>query len=168
MHYRFTTTTYKNVLWTIFTNTDEEDQKDFDMRGIARLEKNKNKKLKGSRKRKELEKTETIAGVDFKINASDKRFSALLEGDDERFGIDVTDPHYKDTPAMREILAEQSKRRKNKRLKKETPEPQKTVGNVDADMLSKEGTANNSAGAVALSNLVRSLKTKVAHKNKKT
>jgi hypothetical protein len=142
---------------------DEEDEKDFDMRGIARLEKNKNKKLKGSRKRKEMEKTENIAGVDFKVDAADNRFSALLEGDDARFGIDVTDPHYKDTPAMRDILAEQSKRRKDKRLKKEPQEEhQKTVGNINADTSSKDGIALSS-GAFALSNLVKSLKTKVAH-----
>jgi len=136
--------------------TDEEDQKDFDMRGIARIEKNKNKKLKGSRKRKEMEKTENIAGVDFKIDSSDKRFAALLEGNDERFGIDVTDPHYKDTPAMREILAEQSKRRKDKRHRKEVAPEKSTILNVNAD---KEST---SSGALALSSLVKSLKAKVS------
>ena len=134
-----------------------EDQKDFDMRGIARLEKNKNKKLKGSRKRKEMEKAENIVGVDFKIDATDKRFAALLEGNDERFGIDVTDPHYRDTPAMRDILAEQWKRRKNKRRKEATEKS--VVGNVNADTVTKD--SNACGGAVALSNLVKSLKTKI-------
>ena len=132
------------------------------MRGIARIEKNKNKKLKGSRKRKEMEKTADVAGVDFQLDASDKRFAALLEGDDERFGIDVTDTHYKDTPAMREILTEQSKRRKDKRRRKEGPEKSAVV-NVNADILSKGPT---SSGAATLSHLVSSLKCKVA--NKKT
>jgi len=138
------------------------------MRGIERLEKNKNKKLTGSRKRKEMEKTQNIVGVDFKIDSTDKRFSALLEGDDERYGIDVTDPHYKDTPAMREILSEQSKRRKNKRLKEQVPELKNVVGNVNADTLSSSTAQDGkivSSGALALSNLVQSLKSKVPKKS---
>jgi hypothetical protein len=139
---------------------DEEDQKDFDMRGIARLEKLKDKKLTGSRKRKEMKKAEDITGVDFKIDTTDNRFAALLEGDDERFGIDVTDPHYKSTPAMRDILAQQSKQRRAKRHKKDDP-TKTTIGNVNADSVSEERT---SSGAVALSNLVKNLKAKAAVK----
>ena len=92
------------------------------------------------------------SGLDFKIDTTDGRFSAVLDGTDARFGIDRTDPQYKETPAMREILDEQTKRRKRKKRKKND-----VVADVNVD---KMGT--QSSGALALSSLVKSLKSKVA------
>ena len=131
---------------------DEEAERDFDMRGIARMEKNKGKKLKGSRKRKEAKKASHVSGVGFKIDTSDRRFAAVLDGSDSRFGIDRTDANFKNTPAMQTVLAEQSKRRKKKRAKLAT--------DVSADALNK---ANGpTGGALALSSLVKSIKSNVA------
>ena len=89
--------------------------KDFDMRTLVRVQKDCGKKLTGFRKRKEKKLADNLAGTDFKFNADDDRFSALLEGTDDRFGIDLTDSRYKETIAMKEILSEQTKRRKTKR-----------------------------------------------------
>ena len=124
------------------------------MRDLMRIDKNKSKKLRGSRKRKEEEVAASTSGLGFKVDTSDDRFAAVLEGADQRFGIDRTDPQYKETPAMREILAEQTKRRKKgrKRRKKDI------VADVNADAVGQ------SSGALALSSLVKSLKTKVAKK----
>lgn len=80
------------------------------MRGLVRIEKLKETK---SRKKKLLA-DEDISGTDFKINIADDRFSSLLDGTDARFGIDPTDPNFKNTPAMKEILSEQSRRRKRR------------------------------------------------------
>ena len=116
------------------------------------MEKNKGKKLKGSRKRKEAKKASHVSGVGFKIDTSDRRFAAVLDGSDSRFGIDRTDANFKNTPAMQTVLAEQSKRRKKKRAKLAT--------DVSADALNK---ANGpTGGALALSSLVKSIKSNVA------
>jgi hypothetical protein len=133
----------------------EEEALDFDMRGLERIEKNKDKKLRGSRKRKEEKITENIAGKEFKIDVADDRFRALLDGSDDRFGIDRTDPSYKETSAMREILAEQTRRRKKNKRKKLESE-----SNVAPDDDADHSTKPN-AGSAALSALVRSIKSKV-------
>jgi hypothetical protein len=78
-----------------------------------------------------------------------------LEGTDDRFGIDKTDPAFKETPAMREILEQQKKRRK----KKKSQAVSEAVTDIDADKM--ESTHVESSGALALSSLVKSLKSKV-------
>ena len=131
----------------------EEQERDYDIRGIQRMEKNKGKKLKGGRKRKEDKIAADVSGTGFKVDVHDNRFSAVLDGSDGRFGIDKTDPNYKDTSAMRDILAEQTRRRKKKR--------QKTQKDDVAPNVNAESQATTS-GANALSFLVKRLKSKVA------
>jgi len=135
---------------------EEEQARDYDIRGIQRMEKNKDKKLKGGRKRKEEKLASAVSGTDFKVNTEDNRFAAVLEGSDGRFGIDKTDPNYKDTSAMREILAEQTQRRKKKRRKNAPAE--KIAPDISAD------AGGKSAGSTALSSLVSRLKSKVSKK----
>mmetsp|Transcript_20257 Transcript_20257/g.58122 ORF Transcript_20257/g.58122 Transcript_20257/m.58122 type:complete len:884 (+) Transcript_20257:52-2703(+) len=136
-------------------DNDEEAERDFDMRGIARKEKLKGKKLKGKRKRKEAEKAADVSGAAFHIDTTDSRFAAVLDGSDERFGIDRTDPSFKDTPAMQKVLTEQSKRRKAKKRAK-------VANDVSVDAINRSDAPTG--GAAALSSLVKSLKTKVANK----
>lgn len=137
----------------------EEEARDYDIRGIQRLEKNKGKKLKGSRKRKEAKIAAEVSGSGFKVNVNDDRFKAVLDGSDGRFGIDKTDPNFKDTTSMREILSEQTKRRKNKRQKKAH------TSNVGTDVVVgahvKTGSRKKTSGANALSSLVQRLKSQV-------
>ena len=135
---------------------EEEEARDYDIRGIQRMEKNKNKKLKGGRKRKEDKLAADVSGKDFKLNVNDDRFAAVLDGADDRFGIDKTDPNYKDTSAMREILTEQSKRRRKKRRKTQEKQNSVVTPNVTADKNAA------SAGANALSMLVQKIKTQVS------
>jgi hypothetical protein len=133
---------------------DEEKARDYDIRGIQRMEKNKGKKLKGSRKRKEEKVTGDVSGTNFKVDVNDDRFKAVLDGSDDRFGIDKTDPNFKDTSAMREILSEQTKRRKKKRHK--TNHPRDVAPDVSAD-----GNVESASGTNALSSLVQRLKSRV-------
>eukprot|EP00814_Leptocylindrus_danicus_P006457 CAMPEP_0116034256 /NCGR_PEP_ID=MMETSP0321-20121206/19492_1 /TAXON_ID=163516 /ORGANISM="Leptocylindrus danicus var. danicus, Strain B650" /LENGTH=793 /DNA_ID=CAMNT_0003510519 /DNA_START=12 /DNA_END=2389 /DNA_ORIENTATION=- len=112
-------------------DSGEEAAKDFDIRGIMRIEKNKGKKLRGKRKRKEDVKAADVSGTAFKVDVDDDRFKALMDGQDHRFGIDRTDPNFKETPAMRDILREQTKRRK-KGNKRKTTAANKGVGSVSA------------------------------------
>eukprot|EP00980_Cylindrotheca_fusiformis_P003265 scaffold738_cov124-Cylindrotheca_fusiformis.AAC.4 len=137
-------------------DNDEEQEKDFDIRGIQRMEKNKGKKLKGGRKRKEDKITADVSGTSFQVDVHDSRFSAVLDGSDGRFGIDKTDPNYKETAAMQDILNEQTKRRKKKRQK---TTPNAVAPNVDAESGAK------TSGSSALSSLVQRLKSKVTSNN---
>jgi hypothetical protein len=132
------------------------DEKDYDMQGIHRIQKNKDKKLRGSRKRRETKVAANVPGRDFKIDTTDNRFAAVLAGTDDRFGIDRTDPNFKETDAMKEILAEQTKRRKAKKRKVANEQ-------IAPDVTAVNGV-ENSSGAAALSSLVMSLKSKVAAK----
>ena len=144
----------KNELELLLAGEDDEEQaRDFDIRGIERMEKNKGKKLRGSRKRKEEKLAADVAGTDFKVDINDNRFAAVLDGSDDRFGIDKTDSNFKDTTAMREILSEQTKRRKKKRRK---TQPDVVAPDVSAD------SGGKSIGSSALSSLVQRLKSKVS------
>ena len=80
------------------------------MRGLARIQKQKETKSR----RKKLAEEADVSGADFKINILDDRFSSLLDGTNARFGIDPTDPNFRNTPAMKEILTEQSRRRRRR------------------------------------------------------
>jgi hypothetical protein len=136
---------------------DDEDARDYDMRGLVRMDKLKGKKLTGARKRKQDKLASNVSGGDFKINTKDSRFAAVFQGDNGQFGIDRTDPNYKETEAMRDILSEQTKQRKARKRAKKNP----VAPNVNA-----EAGAKNSGGASALSSLVKSLKSKVAKTSK--
>ena len=133
------------------TDLAEEQIKDYDMRGLQRIDKNSKKNLKGARKKKEEKRAKEVSGKDFKVDTKDSRFSALLDGGDSRFGIDTTSSSFKETPAMREILEEQGKRREKKR---------KAGGDaVVGDVVARAGEAGaGGGGAAALAGLVSGFK----------
>ncbi|KAK1732701.1 pre-rRNA-processing protein ESF1 [Skeletonema marinoi] len=149
---------------------DEEDAKDFDMRGLEKLEKHANKKLRGKRKRQLENLAANVSGQGFQVDTKDDRFSALLEGIDDRFGIDRTNPAFKETTAMKTLLQEQSKRRKKNRGKSNEKASDKSKQQQhQAD--GKGGNKNDSwvessSGAMELSSLVKSLQTKVKSTDK--
>ena len=145
----------KEELALLVAGADNEvEGRNFDMRGLERLEKNKDKKLQGARKRKEEALAANVCGTEFKVDTTDARFKAVLDGSDDRFGIDRTDPNFRETSAMREILAEQTLRRKKKR--KVNTANTKVAPDVSAE------SANASSGSTALSALVSSIKAKVS------
>merc|ERR1712146_543930 len=84
---------------------------DFDMKAIEKLTKNKDKKLRGKRKREFQVMQESTPGQDFHVDLNDTRFSALFDKD-SKFGIDKQDKDFKDTSNMKKLLQEQSKRRR--------------------------------------------------------
>lgn len=152
-------------------SSDEEHEKDYDMRGLAKLERHASKKLKGKRKRQLQALASNLPGQGFQIDATDDRFAALLDGMDDRFGIDRMNPAYKETGAMKALLEEQSKRRR--RNKGGTrgdggagKEQQKKDGTpaVSNKEDSRGGWVENSSGAMELSSLVKSLQKKVPSK----
>lgn len=95
---------------------DAEDARNYDMRAIERHEKLAGKKLKGARARKEAKRAAAASGLDgsqasFEVNVADPRFAALLDGSDERFGLDPTSANFKATKGMDAVLKEQRRRR---------------------------------------------------------
>ncbi len=146
---------------------DEEHAKDYDMRGLTKLERQSSKKLKGKRKRQHETLAANVSGQGFHIDTSDSRFAALLDGSDDRFGIDRTNPAYKETGAMKELLHEQTMRR-NKNIGGR--EMKWGMRNGLGDDKSKDIRGRNdewiesSSGALELSSLVKSIKQKVSRK----
>jgi len=144
-------------------DNDEEIAKDFDMRGIRRIEKNKDKKSHGSRKRKEDKLASNVSGKEFAMDLKDNRFAAVLDGDDGKFRIDRTDPQCKETPAMKEILDEQKARRKKKRKKNASDQKKQPASTVTAPPNVTEKNLTSSAGSKAFSSLVQSLKSNISN-----
>lgn len=90
---------------------DEDGSKvhHFDMNEIIKAEKVK-KKGKGKKKHRE---EDPIAEDTFKINTHDPRFAKLYES--HEFAIDPTNPRYKGTQGMKDLLEEGRKKRKRDR-----------------------------------------------------
>jgi len=128
---------------------DEEKEaaaRDYDMRTLAKFEKNKElgKKSKRRRQGKGGDGDEFDAANDsFKVDLSDSRFQPLLEGD-SRFGIDPVSVDFKATAGMKEILREQQQRRK-KREREGSSAPSQGQGKGRAP----EGSADETAALVS-------------------
>lgn len=79
--------------------------KHFDMKEIEKAAKKKNKKSKSKGKKSEEELVD-----DFEMNTADPRFGALFENSE--FAIDPSNPKFKGTPGMKQLLEEGRKRRR--------------------------------------------------------
>ncbi|KAJ9067180.1 pre-rRNA-processing protein esf1 [Entomophthora muscae] len=126
-----------------------EDQSDarqhFDMKHVLKAEKQAGRKGKHRGKAADTELTQD----GFKIDKEDPRFSALFTS--HHFAIDPTNPQFKKTEAMKELLSERQK--KNKQLH---------------DQIDAQNNADNSASnqeslkKKELTNLINSVKRKAA------
>lgn len=144
-----------------------ENQKDYDMRGLIKLEKMKSsgKKLKGIKKRKHDKLLKQVAGQDFVLDLKDQRFAKVLDGNDERFGLDPQDSMFQPTNAMNEILREQNKRRR--KMREQVQEKQRLDTKTFNEENKKKGNENQSESIKEdLTSLVTKLKTKVVENNK--
>lgn len=146
---------------------DEEEARDFDMRGLEKLERHANKKLRGKRKRQLQNLAANVSGQGFQVDTKDDRFSAMLEGTDDRFGIDRTNPAFKETTAMKTLLEEQAKRRKKNRGKNKEMTASDKRNNQQIGKKHSDGPTHESgSGAMELSSLVMSLQKKVKNTDK--
>jgi len=132
---------------------------DYDMREAAlRAKKQQKQELKKSKKGKKG-KASTEGGADaeagaedgFRVDTADPRFGRLFEGD-ARFGIDTTSAEFRATPAARQILQEQARRRQ--------AGPEGEDGGDDTRKRKAEG----GVGGGAESSLVKKLKSKFGKK----
>ena len=94
---------------------DDADDRDYDAKKLVKATRLSSKaKLRGKRKRQRDALLAETAKSGFEFDANDVRFRAALDGH-ETFGVDPTSPDYKETPAMKTLLAEQTKRRRARR-----------------------------------------------------
>lgn len=132
---------------------DEDQKHDYNMREVVQAEKDKARgKKSNKRKKAKLGEDAPTGEDDFKIDTKDDRFSKLFEGD-SRFGIDKTSTEFRPTPAVKEILSEQTKRRAQKE-KNERNAPESSRNGSKAD--------EAAAPAVDVDSLVNKLKRKYA------
>lgn len=85
----------------------------FDMAEIMRAEKLRGKKGKAAKSKKNKEKLERAAGLlqdDFKMDVDDKRFQAVF--DSHEYAIDPSNPKFKATGGMKQLLEEGRKKRR--------------------------------------------------------
>ena len=97
-------TASKDVLDLMFSDSGEGD---YDMRAVVKAE----KESKTSKKPKKKKQNGIAESDNFKIDLTDDRFAAMMQGD-SKFGIDPLAPEYKETQAMRKVIKEVKKRRK--------------------------------------------------------
>jgi len=90
---------------------------------LAKLEKLRGKKLSGKRKRERDALQAAVDAGGFAFDSGDSRFGALVGGDD-RFGVDPAATEFRATANMRDLLAEQSRRRRTARRDDDRPAAQ--------------------------------------------
>lgn len=87
----------------LMAGDEEENMRHFDMNEIIKAEKAK-------KKGKKAKKNAPVVEDNFKINTADPRFAKLYES--HEFAIDPTHPRFKETTAMKALLEEGRKKRK--------------------------------------------------------
>ena len=92
----------------------DDDKQHFDYKDIIKKESKKAKKL-----RKKLERAKNEVEENFKVDLDDNRFSAVFQNAD--FNVDPSNPNFKATQSMLDIVAEKQKRahKRNKGTKKD-------------------------------------------------
>ena len=120
----------------------------FDMKSIMQAQESKKKK-KG-KKKKGSEETVTD---EFKVNTDDARFQSLYTN--SKYAIDPTNPNFKKTKAMNEILDERQKRRSEFLEKAPTANDNRKPTDVEGDEQKKKKRKKSE-----LSMLVESVKRK--------
>ncbi|KAF9349446.1 pre-rRNA-processing protein esf1 [Mortierella sp. AD094] len=117
---------------------NRENNQHFNMKEIQKAEKKKNKKkTKGQH---DKDKGEDLQD-DFKIDVADPRFSALHES--HHFALDPTNPNFKKTKAMTELLQERQKRTVAAHDENEKKLRQKQGGNNNGNKKKNSNNNNN-------------------------
>ncbi|ETN42108.1 uncharacterized protein HMPREF1541_04047 [Cyphellophora europaea CBS 101466] len=93
-------------------NKDGEGLRHFDMRDVEKAEKAARKKhLKKGKNKKDKDRSATVEGDQFQMDTADPRFAGRLFGNHE-FAIDPTNPRFKGTKGMQNLLEEGRRRKK--------------------------------------------------------
>ena len=159
----------------LFDGDENGDDRDFNMRAIVQMQKEKEKKGKKSlrdsseelpskkKDKKSKKKKEDATNDDsFQLDLSDSRFQPLFE--DPKFGIDITQPEFKSTEVMKEVLQEQSKRRKRQQRGGRKTHAGEQTQERDTALTSNYDSVEGSS-KIDVSSLVSKLKRKLQPSN---
>ncbi|KAK5046974.1 hypothetical protein LTR84_006916 [Exophiala bonariae] len=136
----------------------------FDMKEIERADKLARKKGKGKKGKKDKAKVSTDADADadangdddrFKLDTSDPRFSRLF--DSHEYAIDPTNPRFKGTKGMRDVLEEGRRRRERKDRGGEVEGKKEKTREKKGTKKNDNGNAEGD-GDVEVSSLVKKIK----------
>lgn len=111
------------------SNSGINSKAHFNMNEILRSEKEKSKKGK-------FQKKQRIVEDDFKPNLDDDRFKEVFE--DHDFAIDPSQPEFKETKAMKEILKERRKRSRDSKHGKEEHTDKNDINKIVSKLKSKK------------------------------
>merc|ERR1719414_1355271 len=98
--------------FSLLVMDSDDDKEHFDYKEIVKKETKKSKK-----RRKQEEKIKNAQEENFKLDLGDQRFSAVFENAD--FNIDPSNPNFKKTQSMLDMVEEKQRRiKKHKKVKK--------------------------------------------------
>merc|ERR1712226_1157896 len=139
-----------NDLSLLLADVEDSDRKHFDYNKIIKNEKMSDK----SRKRKNVKEIDS-----FHVDTNDSRFTALFENPE--FAIDPSDPKFKATYAMKEVVSKRAQFRAKKSRLSNQPKPETQSENIERTSVA---ISNEKAeqSKPKLSALVESLKMKTA------
>merc|ERR1712226_519926 len=134
----------------LLADVEDSDRKHFDYNKIIKNEKMSDK----SRKRKNVKEIDS-----FHVDTNDSRFTALFENPE--FAIDPSDPKFKATNAMKEVVSKRAQFRAKKSRLSNQPKPETQSENIERTSVA---ISNEKAeqSKPKLSALVESLKMKTA------
>merc|ERR1712226_165105 len=134
----------------LLADVEDSDRKHFDYNKIIKNEKMSDK----SRKRKNVKEIDS-----FHVDTNDSRFTALFENPE--FAIDPSDPKFKATYAMKEVVSKRAQFRAKKSRLSNQPKPETQSENIERTSVA---ISNEKAeqSKPKLSALVESLKMKTA------
>ncbi|KAK3828981.1 MAG: hypothetical protein J3Q66DRAFT_383586 [Benniella sp.] len=139
---------------------NRENNQHFNMKEIQKAEK-RDKRKKKNKGQNAKDKGEDLQD-DFKIDVSDPRFSALHES--HHFALDPTNPHFKKTKAMTELLQERQKRtatmheeneKKQKQKQKQNQKQQNSGNKKGNDKIKAQGAFEDPSLALLVDTVKR-------------
>lgn len=139
---------------------NRENNQHFNMKEIQKAEK-RDKRKKKNKGQNAKDKGEDLQD-DFKIDVSDPRFSALHES--HHYALDPTNPHFKKTKAMTELLQERQKRtatmheeneKKQKQKQKQNQKQQNSGNKKGNDKIKAQGAFEDPSLALLVDTVKR-------------
>ncbi|KAF9362380.1 pre-rRNA-processing protein esf1 [Mortierella sp. NVP85] len=135
---------------------NRENNQHFNMKEIQKAEK-RDKRKKKNKSQNAKDKGEDLQD-DFKIDVSDPRFSALHES--HHFALDPTNPHFKKTKAMTELLQERQKRtatmhEENEKKQKQNQKQQHSGNKKGNDKIKAQGAFEDPSLALLVDTVKR-------------
>ena len=133
---------------------EDNDKRHFDYRDIVAAETKAGKRKKKKRKMQQ-------EADDFELDLKDNRFDAMFDNPD--FNVDPSNPHFKKTKEMQQIIDEKQRRLASGKNQSESPASKKRRKDGDDD-----GASTSNAAGSSLDHLVKAVKSKTKASSEKS